>query len=95
MEALSVATDELLITANTWHALGAELATTSVPTATGLSCQASAAAVNAVHASAAAAGEAFAARTHFTALKTAATSLAFVSSQADAADIVDAITQAL
>jgi hypothetical protein len=95
MNVLRVATDELTATANGWHALGAGLLPAAVPSGMGLSCQASAAAVNAVHASAAAAGEAFAARTHFTALKTAATSLAFVSSQADAADIVDAITQAL
>ena len=95
MEALQVATDELLTTANGWHALGAELVTTSVPSGMGLSCQASAAAVNAVHASAAAAGAAFAARTQFTALKTTAASLAFESMDANAHDIVDAITQAL
>jgi hypothetical protein len=57
--------------------------------------QPSAAAVNAVHASAAAAGEAFAVRTQLTALKTTAASLAYLSTEANSADILDAITQSL
>ena len=95
METLRVDTGELLATASGWHGLTTELLPTAVPSGLGLSCQASAAAVNAVHVSAAAAGEAFAARTHFTALKTTATGLAFDSMDANAHDIVDAITQAL
>lgn len=89
-----MAPDQLLARASGWHGLAAELGAVA-PAEMGLSCQASAAAVNAVHASAAAAGEAFAARTQITALKTAAASLAYVSTEANSADIIDAITDSL
>jgi hypothetical protein len=91
---LRVATDELLATARGWHGLSAEIAAVA-PSGLGLSCQASAAAVNAVHASAAAAGEAFAARTQTTAVKTAVASAAYVSAEANSKDILDAITESL
>jgi hypothetical protein len=95
METLRVATDEVLAAANSWHGLSAELLITAAPSGLGLSSQPSAAAVNAVHASAAAAGEAFAVRTQLTALKTTAASLAYLSTEANSADILDAITQSL
>lgn len=95
METLQVATDELLATASGWHRLGAELVPTAVPAGVGLSGQPSAAAVNAVHAGAAAAGETFAARTQFTALKTTAATLAYLSAEADSKDIFNAITDSL
>jgi hypothetical protein len=95
MGTLRVAPEELLRIASGWHGLGAELVTPPVPSGLGLSCQASAAAVNALHAGAAAAGEAFAARTLFTALKTAAASLAYISNEADSKDILDAIAESL
>ncbi|KAA8955763.1 hypothetical protein [Mycobacterium sp.] len=94
MEMLRVATDQLLATASGWHGLSADLAAVP-PTGLGLSCQASAAAVNAVHAGAAAAGEAFAARTQTTAVKTAVASAAYVSTEANSKDLLDAITEAL
>lgn len=95
MEKLRVATDQLLTTANDWHGLTGELLTTASPSGLGLSCQASAAAVNAVHAGVAAAGEAFAARTQITAVKTAAASFAYTSTEADSQDLLDAITESL
>jgi hypothetical protein len=95
METFRVATDELLATANGWHGLTAELLTTAAPLGLGLSSQASAAAVNAVHAGVAAAGEAFAARTQITAVKTAAASFAYKSAEANSADLLDAITESL
>lgn len=64
-----MAADQLLTTANGWHALSAELLTAAAPSGLGSSSQASALAVNAVHADVAAAGEAFAARTQITASK--------------------------
>jgi hypothetical protein len=72
MATLRVATDELLATANTWHGLTAELSPTAVPIELSVSLQASAAAVNPVHAGAAAAGQAFAACIQITAAGKAA-----------------------
>jgi hypothetical protein len=95
MATLRAATDELLATANGWHGLTAELLTTAAPSGLGLSSQASAAAVNAVHAGVAAAGEAFATRTQITAVKTAAASFAYTSNEAYSADLLDAITESL
>jgi hypothetical protein len=95
MATLRVATDELLATANNWHGLTAELSPTAVPTELGVSCQASAAAVNAVHAGAAAAGEAFAARTQITAVKTAAASFVYTSADATSRDLLDVIAESL
>jgi hypothetical protein len=91
---LRVATDELFAAASRWHGLSADLSAVA-PSGSGLSCQASAAAVNAVHASAAAAGAAFAARTQVTALKITAASLAYLSTEANSADVMDAITESL
>lgn len=95
MATLRVATDELLATANNWHGLAAELLPTAAPTELGVSFQASAAAVEAVHAGAAAAGEAFAARTQITAVKTAAASFAHASTEATSRDLLDAIAESL
>jgi hypothetical protein len=95
MAILRAATDELLSTANGWHGMTAEFLSTAPPTGLGLSAQASAAAVNAVHAGVAAAGEAFAARTQITAVKTVAASFAYTSSEGYAADLLDAISEAL
>ncbi|OMC44090.1 hypothetical protein A5745_16770 [Mycobacterium sp. IS-2888] len=95
MDTLRVPTSDLLATASGWHGLGAELIPAAVPSGLGLSCQASAAAVNAVHASAAAAGGAFATRTQLTALKTAAAALGYASSDVDSADLIDAIIDSL
>lgn len=95
MENLRVAADQLLATANGWHGLSAELLTTAVPSGSGLSAQASAAAVNAVHAGVAAAGEAFATRTRITAVKTAAASFAYTSTDASSRDLLDAISESL
>lgn len=92
---LRVATDQLLGTANGWHGLTAELASTPPSAGLRLTCQTSAAAVNVVHASAAAAGEAFAARTQITAVKTAAASIAYLRTEADSVDILNAITESL
>jgi hypothetical protein len=95
VDMLRVATDQLLGTANGWHGLTAELASAPPSAGPRLSCQTSAAAVNVVHASAAAAGEAFAARTRITAVKTAAASIAYLSTEADSVDILNAIMESL
>lgn len=95
MATLRAATDELLATANGWHGMTAELLSTAAPSGPGLSAQASAAAVNAVHAGVAAAGEAFAVRTQITAVKTAAAGFAYSSNEASSADLLDAITESL
>jgi hypothetical protein len=81
MQKLGMASDELLAAASSWHGLSAELSGTIPPAGAGLSGQASAAAVNAVHAGVAAAGAAFAARTQITAVKTAAASTAQASTE--------------
>ncbi|EUA27946.1 hypothetical protein I552_0204 [Mycobacterium xenopi 3993] len=47
---MRVAADQLLATANGWHGLTSELLTTATPSELGFSSQASAAAVDAVHA---------------------------------------------
>lgn len=61
----------------------------------GLSGQASVAAVNAVHAGVAAAGEAFATRTQVTAVKTAAAGTAHASTEANSAAFLNGITESL
>jgi hypothetical protein len=94
METLRVPIDDMLSTASTWYGLTAELAAVA-PSGAGLSCQASAAAVNAVHAGTSAAGETFAARTQITAVKTAAASVAYASTEANSAEILDAITESV
>ncbi|BCQ09611.1 hypothetical protein JMUB5695_03060 [Mycobacterium heckeshornense] len=95
MERLRVTADQLLTTANGWHGLTSELLIAEVPSGLGLSSQASALAVNAVHAGVSAAGEAFAARTQITAVKTAAASFAYASSDANSKDLLEAITESL
>lgn len=93
MNTTRVAADQLLTTANGWHGLSAELLTATAPS--GSSAQASALAVNAVHAGVAAAGEAFAARTQITAVKTAAAGFAYTNTDANAQNLLDAITESL
>lgn len=95
MATLRAATDELLATANGWHGMTAELLSAAAPTGLGSSTQASAVAVNALHAGVAAAGEAFAARTQITAVKTAAASFAYLSNEASSGDLLDAISESL
>ena len=92
---MRAATDDLLATANGWNGMTAELLTTATPAGLGSSAQASAAAVNAIHAGVATAGEAFAARTQITAVKTAAAGFAYNSNEASSADLLDAITESL
>ncbi|BBU22398.1 hypothetical protein [Mycobacterium xenopi] len=95
MHQLRVAADQLLATANGWHGLTSELLTTATPSELGFSSQASAAAVDAVHAGVAAAAEAFAARTQITAVKTAAASFAYASMDANSRDLLRAIGESL
>jgi hypothetical protein len=94
METLRVATNDLLAAANRWHGLSAELGG-AAPSEVGLSCQASAAAVNAVHAGVAAAGAEFAERTQVTAVKTAAAGTAYASNEANSSALLGAITESL
>lgn len=95
MATLRAAADELLATANGWHGLTAELLATAAPSGSGPSAQPSAAAVQAVHAGVATAGEAFAARTQITAVKTAAAGFAYTSTEAGSAGLLDAIADSL
>jgi len=92
---MRAASDELLTTANGWHGMTAQLISTAAPSSMGVSGQPSAAAVNAVHAGVAAAGEAFAARTQITAVKTAAASFAYTNTDSSAADLLNAVIESL
>lgn len=94
MGTLRVTTDELLATANGWHGLSADLLT-AAPSELGLSCQASATAVNAVHGGTAAASAAFAARTQITAVKTAVAAIAYASTETTSAQMFSALTESL
>jgi hypothetical protein len=95
MDVLRVAPGDLLATANGWHGLGADLASTAAPAGLGLSFQASAAAVDAVHAGTDAAGVALAARTQITAVKTAAAAATFASQEVTSADVLKAVGESL
>lgn len=94
MDTLRVATDQLLATASSWHGLSADLLT-NAPSGLGLSCQPSAAAVNAVHAGAVGAGDIFAARTQITAVKTIAAATAYTSREASSGDVLKAVIESL
>ncbi|MBV8180471.1 MAG: hypothetical protein JO045_17060 [Mycobacterium sp.] len=94
METLRAASEELHIGASGWHALTGELSATA-PAVPGLSFQPSAAAVTAIHAGVAAAGEALTARTQITAVKTTAAATAYTENEATSAALLDALSESL
>lgn len=91
---MRAATEELQTTASGWHALAGEL-TGAAPTVSGVSYQPSAAAVTAIHAAVAGAGEAFGARAQTTAAETAAAATAYAQNEASSADLLNAVTESL
>lgn len=92
---LRVDDDALRAAASRWRALATGLTSGATPDVSGLSSQASAMVVNEIHAGVAATGQAFAARTHITGLKTDAAALAYRSREDNAASTLDAIAKAL
>jgi hypothetical protein len=94
MESLRVNEDALHVTAARWHRLGDQLAA-SAPNAPAPSFQASAAAVDAIHAGAAAAGAVFTSRVQITAVKTVTAALAYNSNEAHATTQLGAIAKSL
>ncbi|MBV8180954.1 MAG: hypothetical protein JO045_19585 [Mycobacterium sp.] len=94
MEALRAATEELRIAASGWHALAGELSAAG-PAVPGLSFQPSAAAVTAIHAGVAAAGEALTARIQITAVKTTAAATAYTENETTSAVLLDVLSESL
>jgi hypothetical protein len=93
--ALRVDDDDLRAAASRWRALAAGLTSGATLDVSGLSSQASALVVNEIDAGAAVTGQAFAARTHITGLKTDAAALAYRSHEDNAASTLHAIANAL
>jgi hypothetical protein len=91
---LQVAGDQLQAAAARWHALATELACTT-PTVSGPSAQPTAAAMNTIHAAAAAASKAFSARIQSTAIETTTAASAYARQEASSAGKLRTITGAL